>query len=531
MKLRTKMVACMALVFLFFIFALTVALMGMQDAKSRFERFLEQDQVVLQSLTGLYAQGLQMGQALRNIVLDPGNKTGHKNLEDASNEFQKSYQLVINMPSLSPKARQTLLEVGNFREKQIELQRKVVGLAKDQQVAAIEALKRDETPVWREMRGRLLEMMKVKNAEITKIKADTIQTTQQMLIASLILASTAVLSGAGIAFWLIRNVMRQLGGEPDYAVDIAHRIAAGDLAMTIVTQANDHNSVLHAMKGMLDNLSTLVRQVHGGTDAIATATREIAASNLDLSSRTEQQASSLEETASSMQDLTSTVKKNAQNAHHAKGLAESASMVAKQGGDVVAQVVATMGSINDSSKKIADIIGVIDGLAFQTNILALNAAVEAARAGEQGRGFAVVAAEVRSLAQRSASAAKEIKLLISTSVEKVDAGTKLVDRAGITMDQVVVSVKSVSDIIMEIASASAEQTNGIAQISVAITQMDDVTQQNAALVEEAAGAAEALQEQAAKLRQLVNVFKLNDTARQAIPVRSEARLALGSKRR
>jgi methyl-accepting chemotaxis protein len=267
-----------------------------------------------------------------------------------------------------------------------------------------------------------------------------------------------------------------------------------------------------------------VRQVRSGTDTIATASNEIAAGNLDLSSRTEQQASSLEETAASIEELTGTVKQNADNARQANGLATSASEVAGKGGAVVAQVVDTMGSINESAKKIVDIIGVIDGIAFQTNILALNAAVEAARAGEQGRGFAVVAAEVRNLAQRSAGAAKEIKTLINDSVEKVDAGAKLVDQAGATMQEIVESVKRVTDIMGEITAATQEQTSGIDQINQAITQMDHVTQQNASLVEEAAAASESMQEQAANLAQVVSVFTLEGrqlvAAAPSLPVRA-----------
>jgi methyl-accepting chemotaxis protein len=291
---------------------------------------------------------------------------------------------------------------------------------------------------------------------------------------------------------------------------------------------------MFAMKTMRDNLNRIVEEVRTGTDTIATASGEIASGNMDLSSRTEQQASSLEETASSMEELTGTVKQNADNALQANQLALSASEVALMGGEVVAQVVDTMGSINDSAKKIVDIIGVIDGIAFQTNILALNAAVEAARAGEQGRGFAVVATEVRNLAQRSAAAAKEIKTLIGDSVDKVNTGSKLVNQAGSTMDEIVGSVKRVSDIISEIAAASREQSAGIEQVNQAITQMDQVTQQNAALVEEAAAAAGSLEEQAASLVDAVKVFKTAErpAARAAAKQAHGANVvALGAKQR
>jgi methyl-accepting chemotaxis protein len=323
------------------------------------------------------------------------------------------------------------------------------------------------------------------------------------------LAIAATIAGlcllAWISFMTLRAITRPLGT----AVKLARAVADGDLTQRIeVHSTNEIGQLMQALKDMNDSLVRVVGQVRTGTDTVATASSQIAAGNLDLSSRTEEQASSLEETASSMEELTSTVKQNAENARQANQLVVATADVAVRGGEVVGQVVDTMASIKDSSRKIADIIGVIDGIAFQTNILALNAAVEAARAGEQGRGFAVVASEVRNLAQRSAGAAKEIKGLIEDSVGKVDAGGKLVDEAGKTMDEVVSSVKRVTDIMSEIAAASQEQSAGIEQVNQAIAQMDEVTQQNAALVEEAAAAAESLQDQAGKLTEAVSVFKM-----------------------
>ena len=314
---------------------------------------------------------------------------------------------------------------------------------------------------------------------------------------------------SSIVFLILRSIENSIGGEPGYVKDIADNIAAGNLTVSVNLKNNDQTSILHAIKVMRDNLADIVGKVRRGTDTIATASIQIATGNLDLSSRTEEQAGSLEETAASMEELTSTVKQNSDNARQANHLAVSASDVAIRGGAVVSQVVDTMASINDSSKKIVDIISVIDGIAFQTNILALNAAVEAARAGEQGRGFAVVASEVRNLAQRSAAAAKEIKTLIGDSVNKVAAGSRLVAEAGTTMDEVVASVRRVTDIMSEITAASQEQSAGIEQVNQAIAQMDEVTQQNAALVEEAAAAAESLQDQASNLSQVVNVFVLD----------------------
>jgi methyl-accepting chemotaxis protein len=313
-----------------------------------------------------------------------------------------------------------------------------------------------------------------------------------------------------ILFFLIRWVMRRFVIHPlDEAVGVANRIAEGDLTVRIESHSRDEiGQLLQALKDMNESLSGIVGGVRNTTDSISTAAQQIAAGNSDLSQRTEEQASSLEETASSMEELTSTVKQNAENAKQANQLAANASDIAVKGGLAVNEVVQTMVSISSSSKKIVDIISVIEGIAFQTNILALNAAVEAARAGEQGRGFAVVAAEVRNLAQRSAAAAKEIKTLIGDSVDKVDAGSKQVDQAGATMNEIVSAVKRVTDIMAEIAAASSEQSAGIDQVNRAIIQMDDVTQQNAALVEEAAAAAEAMQEQAGSLMEAVSIFKL-----------------------
>ena len=325
--------------------------------------------------------------------------------------------------------------------------------------------------------------------------------------ASLIaLVAGIVIIGMLLALWVARSVARPL----IEAVGVARRVAAGDLTAHIVVRSQDETGqLMQALKDMNASLQNLVGQVRGGTDTIATASSQIAAGNQDLSSRTEEQASSLEETASSMEELTSTVKQNADNARQANTMAQTSSSIAIEGGKVVSEVVGTMASINASSRKIVDIIAVIDGIAFQTNILALNAAVEAARAGEQGRGFAVVATEVRNLAQRSAAAAKDIKVLIGDSVEKVEAGSKLVDQAGRTMDDIVASITRVTDIMSEITAASSEQSAGIEQVNQAITQMDQVTQQNAALVEEAAAAAESMQEQAASLSAVVSIFKLD----------------------
>ena len=332
--------------------------------------------------------------------------------------------------------------------------------------------------------------------------ADNYASGRRMMIA---LGAIAVVLAAVCAVLITRSITGPIGE----AVRVARAVASGDLTSRITVDSTDETGqLMGALKDMNDNLVTLVTQLRTGTETINTASREIASGNLDLSTRTEEQASSLEETAASMEELTATVKNNAGHAREASALALDASVIAREGGEVVGEVVATMGTINDSSRKIVDIISVIDGIAFQTNILALNAAVEAARAGEQGRGFAVVAAEVRNLAQRSAGAAKEIKQLIGDSVDKVDAGSRLVEKAGTTMNNVVASIGRLSTLVSDISTASGEQQDGIEQVNVAITQMDGITQENAALVEEAAAAAAAMQEQAVQLARLVDTFKL-----------------------
>ena len=335
-----------------------------------------------------------------------------------------------------------------------------------------------------------------------------------------------VLLGAIVVGWLTMVISRSIDGGIRAAVQVVDAMAQGDLTVEVHPRGKDEVArLLRSMAAMQLSLTSVVSKVRQGSEGVATASAEIASGNHDLSSRTESQASALEQTAASMEELSSTVKQNADNARQANQLAMSASTVAVQGGEVVGQVVETMKGINDASRKISDIISVIDGIAFQTNILALNAAVEAARAGEQGRGFAVVASEVRSLAGRSAEAAKEIKSLISASVERVEQGTVLVDQAGSTMHEVVSSIRRVTDIMGEISAASQEQSLGVAQVGQAVTSLDQTTQQNAALVEQMAAAASSLNSQAGELVQAVSVFKLAGAQSGAVALRASTRSA------
>ena len=352
------------------------------------------------------------------------------------------------------------------------------------------------------------------------VYADTIASSVQVRFVTIVVGCLllAVMLTV-IALFVTRSLLQQFGGEPDYATDVTHRIAAGDLTTEVVLKSGDQTSLLYAIKSMREDLAGIVGRVRDGSQSVASASAEIAQGNSDLSARTESQASTLEQTAASMGELRDTVTQNADKAHEANQLAMTASTVAVHGGEVVGQVVETMRGINDASRKIADIIGVIDGIAFQTNILALNAAVEAARAGEQGRGFAVVASEVRSLAGRSADAAKEIKSLISASVERVEKGSALVDQAGVTMTEVVSSIKRVTELMGDISAASSAQSQGVAQVGEAIHQMDHVTQQNAALVEEMAAAASGLKSQAQELVSTVSIFTV-DNARPSLLLRA-----------
>jgi len=352
---------------------------------------------------------------------------------------------------------------------------------------------------------RLEELVKLQDKLMIESGAGAAATVAQTKVGVMSLLGVAAVLAFILAAWIIRSITRPI----NEAVGIARAVSAGDLAMEFRADGQSETGLLlGALHEMKTRLAHIVGDVRGNAEGVATASAQISQGNNDLSGRTEQQAAALEQTAASMEQLSATVRQNADNAKQADQLARGASTVAVQGGEVVGQVVETMKGINDSSKKVSDIIGVIDGIAFQTNILALNAAVEAARAGEQGRGFAVVAGEVRSLAQRSAEAAKDIKALISTSVERVEHGTALVDRAGTTMQEVVSSIKRVTDIMGEISAASIEQSSGVAQIGEAVTQMDRATQQNAALVEESAAAAESLKTQADRLVEAVAVFKL-----------------------
>ena len=514
MKVATRLAAGFGLLLISLLVVVVLGLSKMAEIQGHLDEIVKVNDVEVRLILNMRSTVNDRMIALRNIVMlteaaemaPEMQRVRDQEKKYADNE-QKLAQMFATIASTTPeeKAAQAKIHDLSVAAAPIIARAAELGLANKNEEAT-KLLMNDMRAVQRKWVQALTELVTFEEKLNDEVAADAAKSYASARNLMLIISAVALFAGIAAALIIIRSLLKQLGGEPSYAAQVAGRIAGGDLASPVLLQRNDRTSLMFAMSAMRDNLANIVGQVRSGTDTIATASSQIASGNLDLSSRTEQQASSLEETASSMEELTSTVKQNADNARQANGLAMAASEVALKGGSVVAKVVDTMGSINESSRKIVEIISVIDGIAFQTNILALNAAVEAARAGEQGRGFAVVAAEVRNLAQRSAAAAKEIKTLIGDSVEKVEVGARLVDQAGATMNEIVESVKRVTDIMGEITAASQEQTAGIEQINTAITQMDEVTQQNAALVEEAAAAAESLQDQAAALSQVVSVF-------------------------
>ncbi|MDO8703223.1 MAG: methyl-accepting chemotaxis protein [Undibacterium sp.] len=516
MKVGKRLGLGFALVLVLLMAVTILGITRMAQIQGRLEKIVNVSNVETRLVSDMRAIVYDRMVSLRNLTLltDPDDMAPDlTKIKEQSKKYAEAEEKLAKMfaeeSSTTPGEKALLAKIKEQETASASLPAKAqeLGVANNPEAATIALIKKIR-PVQKKWLDSLDELVVAEDKQSAFIADEARSAFAAARTMMLLLGTLALVAGIIAAVVITRSLLKQLGGEPDYAARIAGEVAAGNLASPININAGDNSSLLAEMKTMRDSLVNIVGQVRVGTDTIATASSEIASGNLDLSNRTEQQASSLEKTTTSMKELTATVKQNADNAREANQLAASASEVARQGGVVVAQVVDTMSSINESSKKIVDIISVIDGIAFQTNILALNAAVEAARAGEQGRGFAVVASEVRNLAQRSAAAAKEIKTLIGVSVEKVEIGTKLVGQAGVTIDEVVSSVKHVTDIIAEISAASQEQSSGIEAVNHAIIEMDSMTQQNAALVEEAAAAAQSLQDQASELAKVVSIFKL-----------------------
>ena len=494
-----------------------ISLKSLNDANDRFANFVSgvnaRATMAEQVRTAVDRRAI----AARNMALvtTPGDFEMEKAAEaqaqmDVQSNIAKLTQMVSSATDATEKTRSLVGEINRIEAVYAPVAEAIVALAvggkRDEAVKKIDddcrpllaALVKATDDYAQYTRGREEELVR---------QSEENYATQRNLLMAICLAAVALAVVAGMV--ITRGLLRALGAEPVALGEVTRRVAAGDLSPVAGAKNAPGGSVLASMGEMQASLVSLIGQVRTAADSIATGSSQIASGNVDLSSRTEQQAASLQETASSMEELTSTVKQNAENAQQASSLSANASEVALKGNEVVSQVVGTMGEISTSSTKIAEITGIIEGIAFQTNILALNAAVEAARAGEQGRGFAVVASEVRSLAQRSSSAAKEIKDLINASVQKIHDGSLLANQAGKTMSEVTQAVARVTDIMGEIAAASTEQSRGIEQVNQSITQMDEVTQQNAALVEEAAAASKSLEDQGRQLNQAISFFRLD----------------------
>ncbi len=508
LKIGTRLVITLGILIAMMVLVGLQSIAKSSSVEAKMRDITERRIAIIEDVNELRLEVNRQARSIRNMALfsNPEQIKAERNTIMTSRSKSAEVRTRVDGMIKAPKGREIMARIGDTGGKFREGIDKYFALFDaGQKEQAIDYLLTGLRPIQLAYLAALNEQVEFQKELTHMASKEAVGEVSSLQMTIWISTGVALVIAIVLGIWIVRSITRPI----NQAVEVARAVAAGDLSMSIRAQSQDETGqLLHALAEMQGGLAKVVGTVRQGSESVATASSQIAQGNQDLSARTESQASALEETAASMEELSSTVKQNADNAKQANQLAQSASKVAVQGGEVVALVVDTMKGINDSSKKIADIISVIDGIAFQTNILALNAAVEAARAGEQGRGFAVVASEVRSLAGRSAEAAKEIKTLITDSVERVGQGTALVDQAGATMSEVVASIRRVTDIMGEISAASSEQSQGVAQIGEAVTQMDQATQQNAALVEEMAAAASSLRGQAQDLVQAVAVFKL-----------------------
>ena len=511
-RVRTRLTVGFGVVCVLLVASVLMGLMAMSRMGADLKAVVADHFPRIVASTTILTHTNEIAIALRNMMLTPDAADRERQVQAIAKARQEIGKQIdaLDKSVTNPTERAKLEKVKEQRARYIAGQDELIKLVKsdqpDQSREFLNTKLRPELETYRSVVTALVDHEEQAITEAGQNAQTTASNARTVLIA---LGIGALLLAIGLGWLISRSLTRELGGEPSTAAEVARAVAAGDFTQSIAVKDGDTTSLMAQLAAMKEGLAQVVAQVRRSSDSVAMASSEIAQGNQDLSARTESQASALEETAASMEQLGATVRQNAENASQANALARSASDVAVRGGEVVGQVVQTMKGINESSQRIADIIGVIDGIAFQTNILALNAAVEAARAGEQGRGFAVVASEVRSLAGRSAEAAKEIKQLISASVERVEQGSAMADQAGETMTEVVQSIRRVTDLMGEINAASSEQASGVAQVGEAVTQMDQATQQNAALVEEMAAAAGSLSSQAQELVQAVAVFKLD----------------------
>ena len=491
-SVRVSLLGASALVLVVFMAALGVAVSGLNQAQSRLSIYLKQDQVLLESFSEMYAQGLQMGQAIRNIILDSANPKAYDNLKKARKDFhaglEQAGKLADGDAELS-KALQGIADLMQRREQRLD---EILALVGPDVQAAQSKLNKEETPLWRDLKDRLLEQKKRLSAAANARAEQTLSSVSSMRAWSLGLSVLAPVFGSAMMLLTLHGLYRRLGGEPTYAVDMAHRIAGGDLSLQI--KSSHPASLLAALQDMVEHLSQVITEVRSASGSLTSASGQISATSQSLSQASSEQAASVEETSASMQQMNASVTQNTENAKVTDGMAMKAAKEAGEGGEAVKQTVAAM-------KQIASKIGIIDDIAYQTNMLALNAAIEAARAGEHGKGFAVVAAEVRKLAERSQVAAQEIGELAGSSV-------KMAERAGTLLDEIVPSIRKTSDLVQEIAAGSNEQSSRVAQINAAIGQLSQITQQNASASEQLAATAEEMNGQSEQLQQTMAFFKL-----------------------
>lgn len=509
MRFRQRLVLSLAVPLAIVIALGVAAVVGVAAFERGLARYLAHEDALAQAAVEMYAQGLQTGQAIRNILLEPANPKAYENRKAAVADFDKAREAA--KAAASTTGQKALLErIVAHREKHRAIQDEVEAMVRENPkdtAAAAARLRSAETPAWRALKDELLKLRAQAVADMKATREEALGAMGRARQAVLVLVALCAIACVLLAIGLVRYVQREIGGEPSEARDALVRIEAGDLATPVPVRAGDEASVMAALAHMQERLRGLVTRVRGSSHEVSGASDRIAAGNSELAERTESQASALEQTSATMEQLTATVKQNASHAIDADRIAREASGTAHEGGEVVARVVDSVRGMTDNANRIREILGVIDDIAFQTNLLALNASVEAARAGEQGKGFAVVAGEVRLLAGRSAEAAREIKDLITATVERAEQGARLADEANHAMERVVGSIRRVAGQVAEISRASAEQSAGVGQVDQAVQQLDEVTQRNATLVETSAAATESLRRQAHELEDAIAIFR------------------------